>query len=95
MLHSLWFHYVVPSLQRNGASMALGALFLPLVKKYLKSEAPHVPGRLRAAAAALWGALRGLLRLRVTVAPPRPKAPPSGPPTSPQAPQAGTTMAAQ
>lgn len=54
-LHTLWFHWVTPSLQKNLASMVVGALALPLVKKYLKAEVKK--GRVRAALKAAWAAL--------------------------------------
>lgn len=79
---NLWFHYVVPSLKNNGATMVLGAMFLPLVKKYLKAD--PVAERVWAVLKRLLAAVKIPLRVRVTLSK-----------TPPQAPQAGSTMASK
>ena len=61
-LHNLYFHYVLPGIEKNGSTVALGALLLPLVKKYLGSKTKWFQTRLGA-----W--VSTVLRLRVTVKP--------------------------
>ena len=86
-LHTLWFTYATPGLKRNGSTVALqtllGVALTPLLKRYLKPEAPKARRRLRAALAAFWAAL---VRRQ-------PKAP-QVPNTTEGAPKA-TTMAAE
>lgn len=55
-LHTLWFVWVTPSMKHNGASMVVGAMLLPLVKRYLNAQIKK--GRVRAALMAAWRTLR-------------------------------------
>lgn len=66
-LHTLWFRYCATSMKNNGASMVLGVMLLPLLKKYLKSEKIRAQGRLLAVWTWIKAQLGRVARVRVTV----------------------------